>query len=550
MSLENTSENLNVRPEIQAQMEEVPISTGNMEHTNTVEKNTSVKDVGGNLANIGTPVGDVVVKTENLDSELQSDIKNPINFGANQESDEAKCDICSTVDVENITNSLAEKVNIKCLEPCSSSTVEEPKRDKKTIEITNKERSIISPAKLLNIVNKLSTSEASQNMSKVILKQQTDSLKNLLAYESSSGSSDEADEEENWQFHSINKSDSDSDDSDDSDDTSSSDEDEEDDDDVGLGSKKPKEKSQPKPDSPITENLTLKIYAENNIHDLPPIRDVSNLDIDMEKEEFLHMGHIEAVIETLITVEAIPGMPAYDLDTCLFVEDKTLKKPLGAVYDVIGPVASPLYCIRFQYASDIADLNLKKGMKVFCAPKSKFTRYVFVKELLRHKGTDASWVGDIELPPEIAAELSDDECQPESEEPRKPQKRKHGSQERHKRFEEDMNRCNTLNTHAVRLVETQRQGPRISRYNDHVQRVLFSDVVSRNRLLPTFDPTVPPPGFHSFPRIRGHNMKWQMPPVTSLRPPRCLLSGQNQNYSNTYTNNDANHGPGPSSHPY
>lgn len=73
-----------------------------------------------------------------------------------------------------------------------------------------------------------------------------------------------------------------------------------------MGSKKAKEKGKPKAESPITEELTLKIYAENNIHDLPPIRDVSNLDIDMEKEEFLHMGHIEAVIETLSKFQSPP----------------------------------------------------------------------------------------------------------------------------------------------------------------------------------------------------------------------------------------------------
>lgn len=171
----------------------------------------------------------------------------------------------------------------------------------------------------------------------------------------------------------------------------------------------------------------------------------------------------------------------------------------------------------------------------------------------RHKGSDASWVGDIELPPEIAAELSDDECRPEPQEHRKPQKRKHGSQERHKQFEEDMNRCNILNNHAVRLVEAHRHVPRISRYNDHVQRVLFNDVAAQgNRLPPSFDPTVPPPGFHTFPRYQTPLAMWSRHvPVTHSRPPRCNLFRQNQTYhSNTYTNNDANNGPGTSSHPY
>lgn len=248
MSQENTSVDLNVLPEVQVTNEAVsPAENSDMEHTNTADENTTIaKDEVGNIQNNTppSPSGDVIVKATNSNSELESNVEeiSAINVDASQKSDETKCDICSTVDVENITNSLAEKVNIKCTEPFDSSIVDVTKCDVKDKETTNKEsvgaKPAIFPQNLLNVVKILNMSGgdhqgASQNKSTVILKQQTDSLKNLMAYESSS--SDEAEEEESWQFRSTNKSDSDSDDdsddSDDSDDTSSS----EDDDDTDVG---------------------------------------------------------------------------------------------------------------------------------------------------------------------------------------------------------------------------------------------------------------------------------------------------------------------------
>ncbi|KAJ8984663.1 hypothetical protein NQ317_015754 [Molorchus minor] len=235
----------------------------------------------------------------------------------------------------------------------------------------------------------------------------------------------------------------------------------------------------------------------------------------MKKEEFLHMGHVQAIIDALVTVEALPGTPAYDLDSYLFVEDKTTKKPLGAIYDVIGPVTAPIYCIRFNKIKDINELNIKRGLKVFSAPKSQYTHYVFVKELMKYKGTDASWVGDIELPPEVAAELSDDEDQHNLQEVRKAQKRKHGSLERHQHFEESMNRCNTLKTRMAQISDIRRQMHRTIGYSNNPHRFpndlfgndnrFFANENSPlNRIPVPFDPTVPHPVFTAvFPAFPG-----------------------------------------------
>ncbi|KAJ8915043.1 hypothetical protein NQ315_016018 [Exocentrus adspersus] len=471
---------------------------------------------------------------QNIQQEVEASTK-PAILG---ESD-IKCDIYSAVDVENATDSFKEKT-----------------KGAVNAEATTSTDALVHKVKELDIHGAVR-----RNESAVVINKQTDSLKNLMAYESSS--EDEYEVEANSESKTDDKTASESESSSDSDDSVSDSELDSDDcltesdlssdeDENVAGCKTPViSKDQPK----APEDATLKIYTENTADDLPPIKDVSNLDIDVEKEEFLHMGHIEAIIGNLITVEALPGIPAYDLDTCLFIEDKAVKKPFGAVYDVIGPVAAPVYCVRFQSITDVANFNLVRGMKVFCAPKSKHTKYVFVRELMKIKGSDASWVGDVELPPEIAAQLSDDECPSETQEPRKPLKRRHDSQERHKRFEETMNRCNTLKSRTARLIDSRRHVPRMTQfdhYSDPVQTALLNDMSRRDmRLPPTllFDPTVPPPGFYNFYRneAAGNSMPGErQQPMTPQRTTRChAIFRQRQDY-HLNGNYNGEQGPGSS----
>lgn len=85
-----------------------------------------------------------------------------------------------------------------------------------------------------------------------------------------------------------------------------------------------------------------------------------------------------------MTVEALPGTPAFDLDSMLFIDDLINKKPIGPIFDVLGPVAEPIYCVRFNSEDEITKLGLKSGMKVYAAPKSEeFSKFVFVKELMK-----------------------------------------------------------------------------------------------------------------------------------------------------------------------
>lgn len=87
-----------------------------------------------------------------------------------------------------------------------------------------------------------------------------------------------------------------------------------------------------------------------------------------------------------VTVLALPNTPAFDLDSMLFIcdEETKKKKPLGPIYDVLGPVSEPIYCVRFNSEADIKAAGIVTAMKVYAAPKNEgLTKFVFVRELLK-----------------------------------------------------------------------------------------------------------------------------------------------------------------------
>lgn len=105
-------------------------------------------------------------------------------------------------------------------------------------------------------------------------------------------------------------------------------------------------------------------------------------------------------------VESLPNFAAVDIDTVLFLDKGN--RTLGQVFDVMGNVASPIYCVRFNKAQDIVDRNISIGAVVYVAPKTEHTNFIVLAELMNQRGTDASWEDDIE-PPTGCGDFSDDE---------------------------------------------------------------------------------------------------------------------------------------------
>lgn len=105
-------------------------------------------------------------------------------------------------------------------------------------------------------------------------------------------------------------------------------------------------------------------------------------------------------------VESLPNFAAVDIDTVLFLDKGN--RTLGQVFDVMGNVASPIYCVRFNKAQDIVEKKITIGAIVYVAPKTEHTSFIVLSELINQKGTDASWEDDIE-PPTGCGDFSDDE---------------------------------------------------------------------------------------------------------------------------------------------
>ncbi|CAH2043260.1 unnamed protein product, partial [Iphiclides podalirius] len=162
----------------------------------------------------------------------------------------------------------------------------------------------------------------------------------------------------------------------------------------------------------------IKVHGELGLDDLPPIED---LVISLDSKDTTKIGVITSIVDRLVVVRAYPATPALDLDTILFLESG--RKALGKVFDVFGPVTEPNYCVRFNSQDHVKQRGIEPGMEVYIAPgTSCLTKYVFLTELMKAKGSDASWLYDVEPPPNHV-DYSDDEEERRANKSRREQSR-------------------------------------------------------------------------------------------------------------------------------
>ncbi|KAL0870956.1 hypothetical protein ABMA27_004779 [Loxostege sticticalis] len=160
-----------------------------------------------------------------------------------------------------------------------------------------------------------------------------------------------------------------------------------------------------------------RVQGELELDDLPPIEDLA---ISLPAQETTKIGTIASIVDRLVIVRAFPETPAVDLDSVLFLDNGA--KTLGKVFDVFGPVTEPHYCVRFNSREHAASRGAAPGADVYYAPRTDHTNYVFLAELLKVKGSDASWLHDIEPPPH-QVDYSDDEEERRANRARKDAKR-------------------------------------------------------------------------------------------------------------------------------
>ncbi|XP_045774620.1 H/ACA ribonucleoprotein complex non-core subunit NAF1 [Maniola jurtina] len=160
-----------------------------------------------------------------------------------------------------------------------------------------------------------------------------------------------------------------------------------------------------------------KVHGELGLDDLPPIEDLA---ISLPAQETVKIGTVASIVDRLVIVRAFPETPAVDLDSVLFLENGA--KTLGKVFDVFGPVTEPHYCVRFNSVEHVREREVSCGADVFIAPRTSHTNYVFLSQLMNVKGSDASWLNDIEPPPSHI-DFSDDEEERRANRARKDQQK-------------------------------------------------------------------------------------------------------------------------------
>lgn len=147
----------------------------------------------------------------------------------------------------------------------------------------------------------------------------------------------------------------------------------------------------------------IKSRGEVLITELPPIED---LQISVSEAECKSIGHVESIVAQIVIVQSYAGVELLNLETVLFLEKG--KRALGKIFDVIGQVAAPMYCVLFNDRQDVVRRGISVGMPVYCAPQTEHTSFIILSDLMRHKGSDASWLDDNEAP-NHALDYSDDE---------------------------------------------------------------------------------------------------------------------------------------------
>uniref|UniRef100_A0A6G1SM95 H/ACA ribonucleoprotein complex subunit n=1 Tax=Aceria tosichella TaxID=561515 RepID=A0A6G1SM95_9ACAR len=140
--------------------------------------------------------------------------------------------------------------------------------------------------------------------------------------------------------------------------------------------------------------------GELKLSDLPPIQDLT---ITAPVASLVKIGKVVSIVDVLVVIESIRSMPPLDLDTVLFKADGS---PLGQVFDTFGTVTEPHYTVRFASSQHINEKGIELNMEIFFSTQTdrEITKFAFVDQLKKIKGTDASGEHDNEQPQDASDE--------------------------------------------------------------------------------------------------------------------------------------------------
>ncbi|XP_030580478.1 H/ACA ribonucleoprotein complex non-core subunit NAF1-like [Archocentrus centrarchus] len=211
--------------------------------------------------------------------------------------------------------------------------------------------------------------------------------------------------------------------------TDCSDEDSEDSDSDSSSSSSSSSSSLSSPSAPVLEEddddegfsqpAPIKTQDEVLLEELPAVEEVC---VTLPEEaELQPLGSVSNLIQQLVIIQSLKDTPPLNEGSIIFKSDR---EAAGKVFEVFGPVSSPLYILRFNSVDQISSKGLKEGTTLYYAPAIKeYTGYILTQQLRLLKGSDASWKNDQE-PPEEALDYSDDEKEQEAKRKLKNAKKK------------------------------------------------------------------------------------------------------------------------------
>lgn len=231
----------------------------------------------------------------------------------------------------------------------------------------------------------------------------------------------------------------------------------------------------------------IKAKGELGIEDLPPIEDLA---ITVSENECIKCGTISGVVETLVLVESIANFAAMDIDTVLFLDKGN--RTLGQVFDVMGNVSNPIYCVRFNSKAAIEAKGLNPGIDVYVAPNTAHTNFIVLTELMKQKGCDASWKDDVE-PPSGFIEFSDDEEEQRAKYTERHKKRSMQSERLRTNSETSNTSSSSMQNKRPVITVNKRQNPNRQQQNRHNQN--GNKFYTDNRDYATLEPSQCSNGF-------------------------------------------------------
>ncbi|NXW79021.1 NAF1 protein, partial [Hirundo rustica] len=168
------------------------------------------------------------------------------------------------------------------------------------------------------------------------------------------------------------------------------------------------------PNEKDNRSYCVRTKDEVPIDKLPPVEDLSiTLPDNVELKIF---GTVSSIIEQLVIIESLRGLPPVNEESIIFKEDR---QAAGKIFEIFGPVSHPFYVMRFNSSEHIKEKGINVQDSMYFAPSVEdFTQYIFAEKLKQEKGSDASWKNDQEPPPDVL-DFSDDEKEREAKQKKK-----------------------------------------------------------------------------------------------------------------------------------